>query len=366
MEKVLTWIDQKIGKENIKLACKAVNNKVVQAVSFLAAPVFTPIMMGAMALITTVFPVEKWAAELVNAAIDAAAGPDLTTDVVGPDAGNVVFIGAAMIMGTSAMKFGLKPGKLSAIKQNMADNNELIQQDIAMRTYEASKTPLDVTNRYSFLGGMATSLASYMPSLGSPLVSTINKTFAAIPGSLSMLTKNANAAYSMPVANYSDNRFKQCSDDAYKALEKYMDPDMFCVVRYTPFKNVDSDVVIDYMTSSMQIDDNGAPVPDSYLDKYTKYCVNREDPWGSTSVAAEEQKDDATWYTGEKCMEDNKDNQMSSEYTGYKVLQDTMDGGSSASSAFLDDSEQDTTVASDMTLTDALVKGMAYAMGGAK
>jgi hypothetical protein len=361
LEKIVTWLNDNIGKEAIKLTCKAVNNKVVQIISFLAAPIFSAVILG----ITSVLPIEEWAAELVNVAIDAAAGVDLTTDVTGVDAGNVIFIGAAVIMGTSAMKFGLKPGKLKAIKANIAANNELNQQDIAMKTYEASKTPLDINNRYSFLGAMATSLADYMPSIQQPFISTIGKAFAAIPNSLTMLTNNTKAAYSMPTADYSETRFNQCKDDVYATLKDKMDPDMFCAVRYVPNEYVDSDVVLDYMENNSQIDEiSGDPKPDTYLEKYMKYCVNREDPWGSTSVAAEEQTDEATWYTGEKCMDDTKENQMSSEYVGYRTSQGTLDAsgsGSTSTSAFLDGS--DTSMA-DLSTPQALSLGMAYAMGG--
>ncbi len=359
LEKIVSWLNQHVGKEEIKLTCKAVNNKVVQIISFLAAPIFTVVLTA----LTTILPIEEWAAELVNVAIDAAAGIDLTTDVIGSDAGNVLFIGAAIIMGTTSMKFGLKPGKLSAIKANIASNNELLKQDIAMKTYEASKTPFDVNNRYSFLGAMATSLANYMPSVQQPFISTVGRVFAAVPGSLDMLTKNANAAYSMPVADYSETRFNQCKDDIYATLKNKMDPDMFCTVRYVPNNYSDSDVVLDYMDSSGQIDDNGNPMPDTYLDKYTKYCVNREDPWGSTSVSAEEQTDEATWYTGEKCMDDTKENQMSSEYTGYRVSQDTMDAAASGSAATAFSNDSNTSM-SDLSTPQALSLGMAYAMGG--
>ncbi|HET6746702.1 MAG TPA: hypothetical protein VFH06_01195 [Candidatus Saccharimonadales bacterium] len=361
LEKIVTWLNDNIGKETIKLTCKAVNNKVVQIISFLAAPIFSAVILG----ITSVLPIEEWAAELVNVAIDAAAGVDLTTGVTGVDAGNVIFIGAAVILGTTAMKFGLKPGKLAAIKANIAANNELNQQDIAMKTYEASKTPFDINNRYSFLGAMATSLADYMPSIQQPFISTIGKTFAAIPNSLTMLTNNTKAAYSMPTANYSETRFSQCKDEVYATLKDKMDPDMFCAVRYVPHEYVDSDVVLDYMESNNQIDEvSGSPKPDTYLDKYMKYCVNREDPWGSTSVAAEEQTDEATWYTGEKCMDDTTENKMSSEYNGYLISQTNQDeagSGSTATSAYSDDPGK---AMADLSTPQALSLGMAYAMGG--
>ncbi len=322
IEKVLTWINNNVpgGKSTIKTTCKIVNSTVAQVISFLAAP----ILAAAFFAVTQILPIEEWAAQLVNMAIDAAAGPDLTTGVIGSDAGNVLFIGAAAIMGTSAQKFGMKPGALGAIRKNMAANHELLQREIAMKTHEASKTPFDVTNRYSFLGSMAFQLANFMPSLQKPVFSSMGKVLGAIPNSFNMLTKNASAAYSMPVSNYSDARFNQCDDEVYADI-KQMTPDMFCTIRYVPFTFVDVDVVLDYMEKNNEINIDGSPKAGSHFEKYTKYCVNRTDPYGSSSVALEDQTDDINWYTGIKCMEDNVPNQMASEFTGYKVAQDTMD-----------------------------------------
>jgi hypothetical protein len=319
LEKVVKWVDQNIGKRNVKTACKIVNSTVATVISFIAAPILGAAMYGIMSIL----PIDEWAADLVNLAIDAAAGLDLTNGIIGVDAGNVLFIGAAAIMGTMAQKFGMKPGKLAAIRKNMGDNHQLLQKEIAMKTYEASKTPFDITNRYSFLGSMSFQMANLMPSMQKPVVSSVGKVLSAIPTSFNMLTKNASAAYSMPVSDYSETRFKQCNDEQYQAMK--IDPDMFCAVRYTPFDYADSDDVLDYMEAHAEIETNGKPKPGTYLEKYTKYCVNREDPWGSTSVPAEEQNDDTRWYTGEMCVDETEENRMASEYTGYKATQGILD-----------------------------------------
>ncbi|HEU5122175.1 MAG TPA: hypothetical protein VFT59_04985 [Candidatus Saccharimonadales bacterium] len=322
LQRIVTWADQTLGKNNIKTGCKIVNSTVAQVIAFLAAPVLT----GAFMLATTILPIEEWAAELVNIAIDAAAGIDPTTELIGSDAGNAMFVGTAMIMGTAAMKFGMKPGTVDAVRKNMADNHELLQKEIAMKTYEASKTPLDVTNRYSFLGSMAYQIAHFMPNFQQPVLAGAGKVFSAVPGSLNMLTKNASAAYSMPVADYSDVRFSQCKDEVYTELKDRFTPDMFCAIRYVPNEYQDSEAVLDYMESRGEIDPvSGAAKPGSYLEKYMKYCVEREDPWGSTSIAAEEMTDDPNWYTGVKCTDVTTENTMSSEYVGYKTVQSVID-----------------------------------------
>ena len=332
LENILKSINSAVpgGQETMKVVCKVANSTAATVISFLAAPVFTAVMIAA----ASILPVEEWAAQLINLGIDAAAGLDLTNGVIGADAGNLLFIGTAFIMSKSAMKFGLKPGKLDAIKKNMVENNKVIESEIAINKYEASKTPFDVTNRYSFLGSMAYQLATFTPTLQQPFLTSAGKLLAAIPTSFNMLTKNANAAYSMPVADYSEMRFSQCNDDAYAAMKDKFTPDMGCVPRMVPVPLASSDnpdpnlppptpePVIEYMQSTGQADPmTGQPIAGTNFEKYKKYCSDREDPWGSTSVAAEAQTDDPKWYTGEMCYDPakEKDNNMASEYIGYRT-----------------------------------------------
>lgn len=374
LQKVVATIDRFIGKNKVKTACKIVNSTVATIISFLAAP----LIAGIFALAGQLLPVDEWAAALVNAAIDAAAGPDFTTGIKGVDAGNVLFIGAATILGGSAIKFGLKPGKLDAIRKNMAANHELLQQEIAQKTYEASKTPLDITNRYSFLGSMAFQLASFVPNMQNPLISSASKLLSTIPTSFTMLTKNASAAYSMPVADYSETRFSQCkNDEDYNAMKEYFTPDMFCVLDPVPDNEKDVDVVWNYLENTGNIDKIQAnPMPGSFTEKYLRYCVNRTDPWGSTSVAAEEQNDDPKWYTGEKCFITDKSSQqekddinMTSEYVGYKISEETIDSypktnpNPPAQEAFWGAGNS---LASDDSTYSAISRGMSYVLQGAR
>lgn len=355
IETIVKTINDKFpgGKPAIKTTCKVVNSTAATVVSFLAAPFIT----AALLAIVQVFPVEEWAAGLVNMAIDAAAGADITTDAIGSTAGNLLFIGTATILGAASMKFGLKPGSLSKIRANMKSGRALLEQEIAIKTYEASKTPLDVTNRYSFLGSMAYQLAHFMPSVGNqPALASVGKVFSAVPGSFKMITKNAQAAYSMPVADYSDTRFSQCEDPVYDTFKDKFTPDMFCTIRYVPnlqpdstsamainlgtdasydsvgqaqtaVTDIDPDVVSDYLLNRNQIDQvTGRPIAGSDYDRFVKNCTERTEPWGNTSTPIEEQNNDTRWYTGEACFDDTEFNRIAYEWPGYCAVQGTMDG----------------------------------------
>jgi hypothetical protein len=173
---------------------------------------------------------------------------------------------------------------------------------------------------------MAYQIAHFMPNFQQPVLAGVGKVFSAVPGSFNMLTKNAEAAYSMPVADYSEQRFSQCNDEVYASLKDKFTPDMFCAIRYVPNEYQDSEAVLNYMESNDQIDTvSGDAKPGTYLEKYYKYCVNRDDPWGSTSIAAEEMTDEPRWYTGEKCVDVTTENTMSSEFVGYKTIQSVID-----------------------------------------
>lgn len=335
LQDVVDWMNNTFGKPNIKTTCRIINSPIVAVISFLAAPVFS----AAIYALAEIFQVDKIIAGLINEAIEMVAGADLTTDIKGVPAGNIIFIGAAAILGAGAgAKFGMKPGKFPAIKANVAENKAIIEREIALEKHEAAKTPFDPTNRYSFLGSLAYQIAQFMPTKGaSSLTLNASRILAIFPSSLSMLTKNANAAYSMPVSDYSEHRFNQCDDVAYKELGAT--PDLFCSLRFVPFEEREPNAVLDYMENNKQIDmTSGNPLANTHLEKFTKYCAERTDPWGSTSVGIDEEgSEDSDWFTGKKCMEDSEENIMSSNYVGYHHTQQIVDleqpsGGSNAPS----------------------------------
>lgn len=325
IQTVVDWVNQNIGKDEIKTACKFLNSTAVTVISFLAAPLFSLASMAAMSVLASIVPIDEMIKAVINKAIELVAGADLTTNIIGVEAGNVIFIGTAAIMGFAAAKYGMRPGKFADIKKNMADNYKVLERETAIAKYDASKTPFDVTNRYSFLGSLSFQVAQFMPSLSSNITKSASKVLSALPSSISMLTKNAEAAYSMPVANYSESRFSQCKDEAYAELGAT--PDQFCTLRYVPFDYVDPYTTLDYMEAKKQIDmTTGDALPNTHLEKFTKFCANREDPMGSSSVALEdEESGDGDWYTGKECMKDNEENKMASNYIGYHATQQIVD-----------------------------------------
>lgn len=322
IQTVVDWVNTYIGKEKVKTICSALNSTAATVISFLAAPAFAFLFTA----IVSVLPVDEMVKAVVNQAIELVAGADLTTSIQGVEAGNVLIIGTGAIMGLAAARYGLKPGKFPEIKRNMAANYEFLERDTAIAKYDALKTPLDVKNQYSFLGSLAYQIASTTSSLRGSFTQKTTRLLSLLPSSLGAITKNANAAYSMPVANYTEKRFSQCKDEAY--AEAGITPDLFCMVRYVPFDYVDPYTTLDYMEANKQIDlITGDALPGTHLEKFTRFCTKREDPVGSSSVPLEEEEDgiSSDWYTGKECTRDTEENKMASNYIGYHVTQQIVD-----------------------------------------
>lgn len=322
IQTVIGWINENIGRERAKTICSVLNSTAATVISFLAAPVQALLFSGIIALL----PVDEMVKAVVNQIIEFAAGADLTTSIQGVEAGNVLIIGTSALMGFAAARYGLRAGNFSQIKTNMADNYEYVKRDTEIAKYDASKTPFDIKNQYSFLGSLAFQAATVTSGLKGSFAQKTSKLLSALPASLSSITKNANAAYSMPVANYTEKRFSQCKDEAYADVG--ISPDLFCTVRYVPFDYVDPYTTLDYMEANKQIDPiTGDALPGTHLDKFTRFCTKREDPVGSSSVPLEEEEDgiEGDWYTGKACGENSEANKMASNYIGYHVTQQITD-----------------------------------------
>lgn len=316
LQTAINWINENIGRDTVRTGCKLTNNIIVDVISFLAAPVLSAAILGIMQIL----PVEEWAASIVNNILEAAAGADITTDITGVDAGNILFFGTGLIMGQSAQHFGQKPGDLQAVRANMLANQEVYDRELAWRQAEAS--PFDMTNQYSFANQLVAKLQQYTSYEGS-VAAFANNLFSMVPGSLKTLSTTASASFNQPVSPFTDERFNQCKDPYYEELGVV--GDMGCVPRFVPTEEpVKQSQALSYMREHDQINlDTGEAKQNTEYAKWIKYCDEREERWGASSVPLEDQDDGVDWYTGAECLKDTKNNQMFSEFVGYKITNDT-------------------------------------------
>lgn len=260
-----------------------------------------------------------------------------TSNTKGVAASDAIFAGTGEILGDMAMSRGMMPSNAAYMAEYLAQK-ESVEKDYAdVARYNARQNPLDVYNKYSFLGSIVGNLS---PSYDSrtPLLSTVNNVFSVVGSSIKQLDPAANAFYylqpahsTVPGAGLAKYLLRlNCPDPEYLALG--IMADTACNVRYSMsrldlMKALTLENVIDYMTqphpdayqeklteleqrlatadfegNQANIDRQianvtaamntpfidritGRPTAHSEYEKFLEYCVNRQDPWGRSAMA---------------------------------------------------------------------------------
>ena len=303
LSKVNKFID-KYGGGN----CKLIQNWAVRGGSIVVG-VFAGVItfggatlasIGASVAISMALPI------LQNYLSQMMAGTVANGDTNGVDAGNAIFAGTAALMGGMAMSRGMKPATKSDLKSYLALNDEVKDEYVAMETEEAKKTPLDINNRYSFVGSIARSILPVKTTssltMGSSMLSGITSILGA-----PLLSSKVQAA-----SAYNEDRFEKCTDNGYNELG--IDADIFCNVRYvlTPYELGlgTEEVRVQMMEWGMVNDDEeGSVVVDSDYDKWLTECTEREQGWGETEEENQEDGD------GTRCMGTSKRDSYYRVYT---------------------------------------------------
>ncbi|HEY1085877.1 MAG TPA: peptidoglycan DD-metalloendopeptidase family protein [Candidatus Saccharimonadales bacterium] len=279
LSKVINIVNSnKAIKGSLKTSCKVLGSKWATLAGLAASATgIGGIIAAAIGAAAGPF-IEKALGNLIEKAIKWAAGKDLTTGIIGVDAGNAIFAGTAYIMSKASAAVGMIPGKAADIVKNMSANVGTQQTYIANERYNARNTPFDANNPYSFLGTVLTNIrgtASVRP------LSQIQSIFTNSLNPLKFITQDANAAYSMPISTVKEDRFKHCDDPGYERLE--IDADRFCNIRMIPLEEREIDSVLNYMEKHGDITEEGEPQSDRYQE-WEKNCPDREAGWAEDSV----------------------------------------------------------------------------------
>lgn len=228
--------------------------------------------------------------------IDLLAGTAVDETTTGPQAGDAVFAGSAVIMSRIAATRGLSPLTLDGVKRYSLARAESQNLTIAIDKYEAQENPYDVTNKYTFVGSLAQNFNLVaMQSQGNVL--TAARSLAILP--LKLTTAQASQS------TFNPERYERCDDPTYTRLK--LAADVFCNLRYglsDSELDMDTDMVVDYMLgnnaeSIQHIDPTtGEPKSNEFIE-YVKYCIDRTDPIGS--AGGEENNDPEAAKRGEIC-----------------------------------------------------------------
>lgn len=219
----------------------------------------------------------------------------------GASLGNALFSGGSQVLGGKAATYGMRPARnKSEIGNYMEATAVARQQQLAINTYDAKDTPFDVSNQYSFAGSIIKKLGIanlYKTSA----VNNMNNLFTFLPKSLASLSNNTYAENNSK-ANLYDNK---CADSAMKNIEIEA-TDALCNPSYimeNKALDIDPNDNISWMLFTQSIDQDGNTVPNSLYSKYSKYCVNRTDPLGETSVSISDP--DYPWAVGLYCARES-------------------------------------------------------------
>jgi len=179
---------------------------------------------------------------------------DVTTNLAGADAGDALASGASHLMGQTASAGGNVP-----LTVNQAVAYQSTTQDVQLAYAQedrATLSPLDASNKNTFLGSIVNNLLPYYSEISS--VSGLLKTVGSVPFmSLSSLLKPSSANAADTAA-----QFSTCDDPSIKNTGTAAG--FFCNVEYgipTEYLNMDPQDVVNQLIASGDINENtGEPV----------------------------------------------------------------------------------------------------------
>lgn len=268
------------GREAARKTCKVVNSPVVVAISFIG--LFIPgvglasAIAGTAASATISYLLMPL---LIQQLTNFVSGQVLDENTANVDIGDAVASGASGLLGGVAQSRGMMPSNADQFNEYLAFTEGENNQMIAALKSEASETPFDISNQYSFMGMFARSIT---PSFLSARTSAIGA-FQIVPSFLgsSLATLTTNASANAPI---DPARFEKCTDRGYADIG--LKADIACNPRYglSPDElTMTNESLVQYMIDEGQIkedDLSGAPVEGSDYADWVEGCVDRTAGYG--------------------------------------------------------------------------------------
>ncbi len=265
----------------------------------------------------------------ISAAKDAIVGPEMPQvdeNTTGPAFTDAALVGSAGILGGASATYAMKAGTSTDIKQYVVDTVAIREQNDAIARYDAQKTPLNVYDKYSFLGSIVDNL-NIVSLANSSVASNFSSILSLIPRSFVSLVPTSRAAETATEAQKKAGLYGGvCPDQALASVN--VDADSFCNPSYVMSAtemNADSNAVIDYMVLKKDIDlDTGKAIAGSPYEKFITNCADRVEPLGETAAPIE--SDDYIWSVGLRCTENSEELSNFRSYHMDVAISDTMDG----------------------------------------
>lgn len=266
---------------NPRSVCATLNNGWVQFGS-IAAGIVLLLIPGANIAMTTV--------DVAKAVGSAALGiglaflPDLMKDIVagtvtknlvGEDAGNAIASGSGSMMSQLAQAGGNAAMSVDDAVAYQQTQNEVVAQYAADE--RATKSPLDASSKYTFLGSIVNSLTPYVSNLSTP-----GSSFLSVASLLGSAFKSVIPTSSAATTEQLRAGFTSCTDPDYKELGIATDP--FCNVVYgvpSQYLNQDPATVAARLAAAGQINAETGEIIGDEFKTIRDTCVTSTTPLGS-------------------------------------------------------------------------------------
>lgn len=302
------------AKREIEMLCVLSLQGVVELVKLAIIPEVTFRTMGAHAVAT------------------AVEAQQITADVSGHEAQNLIFAGTGILLGDRAQSLGMKPSNIVSFTEYYAAARTAHQEIEQFERQLAKNTPWDITNPYSFVGSIVSKIAPTSTSVAQPWLAGIGTAMRTLPASVGVaLESSAGALYTQPM-HFQMTRLNPvnsigCGVGVEAATDIMLD--IACNTRYSMSPDelsLEIDEILEYMTkahpdnaqasqseiagrdfgaasaegarmkreadegaNAAYIDEKGRPNKHTEYAKFLQFCVNRQDQWGHVGMVVEMQ-----------------------------------------------------------------------------
>lgn len=204
----------------------------------------------------------------------------IATEVAGEDLGNALVTGAETYMGRNHQYSGGAVASKESLTSYLQERDRVIAENA--RYERETRSPFDITSKYTFLGSLVTQMIP-LASSSTSLTGAIRGLGTVIGGAVRSLTPSSSAVSAgIEAQTLADQTEKYCPEMAEIGGIADFACSPYIITDTTTMNDEPGQVVNSISDDDLTSDENGNPVvvEDSKLAKYITYCGQRSSPWG--------------------------------------------------------------------------------------
>ena len=204
----------------------------------------------------------------------------IATEVLGEDLGNALVSGANMYMGKNHQYSGGAVANKESLIAYLQERDRVVAENA--RYERETRSPFDVTSKYTFLGSLAAQMIP-LASSATSLTGVIQGASTVVGGAINSLTPKSSAVSAAIEAQVAaETTEKYCPDMAEigGVADAFCNP--YVITDTRTMDTQPAEIVNSIGDEDLEADADGNPVvkKDSDLAKYIVYCGQRQSPWG--------------------------------------------------------------------------------------